>query len=238
MSSKSEGFSSLDRLLRFKPALSHDSQDSEDIDDSVYNEDGQFATDEVQQRDPRYVLGKKLLKFGRVHYRNIEFMPDWLQKRQSDICSHRTVPQIRRCLDKWTLKYDRELQDKYRTKKLGWGLIVADNNVTPLMMYGPEETVTYAHYFMPSRFALTKRVLQEFKLVLPSFQPKRVLDFGCGPATAGAAVAEVYGSICEKYTGTYLVICSYFVIKRNIQVPILLCVSICCYYCYCCFRYY
>lgn len=207
--SAAENFTTLDRLLRFKPALVHVAQEEDtegkpeddDLIDDVYSSDGTV----LEGRDPRFILGRRLLKLGKVNYRHIETIPEWLQLAQKDICSHRTVPQIRRCLDKWMLKSDRELQDKYRVKRLGWKRELEEGKTPTVVTYGPEETVAYAHYFLPSRFALTKRVLGEVKLLLPQFQPKRVLDFGCGPATAGAAVAEVWktkdGNSFAKYTG-------------------------------------
>lgn len=39
------------------------------------------------------------------------------------------------------------------------------------------------------------------KLYLPSFKPERVIDFGCGPGTAGAAVFDVWREDTKKYTG-------------------------------------
>ena len=48
---------------------------------------------------------------------------------------------------------------------------------------------------------MTKRVLSEVKTLLPDFRPKRVLDFGCGPATAGAAAVHVWGDDVLKYSG-------------------------------------
>ena len=37
-----------------------------------------FDLDDEEKRDPRYILGKKLLSLGKVHYRHIEHLPDWL----------------------------------------------------------------------------------------------------------------------------------------------------------------
>ena len=34
--------------------------------------------DDEDKRDPRYILGKKLLSLGKVHYRHVENLPDWL----------------------------------------------------------------------------------------------------------------------------------------------------------------
>jgi hypothetical protein len=40
------------------------------------NED--LDLDDEDKRDPRYILGKKLLSLGKVHYRHIENLPEWL----------------------------------------------------------------------------------------------------------------------------------------------------------------
>jgi ribosomal protein RSM22 (predicted rRNA methylase) len=53
--------------------------------------------------------------------------------------------------------------------------------VSEVIVYGPEETIAYTHYFMPSRFILLKRIMKELKALLPNYRPKRVFDFGCGP---------------------------------------------------------
>lgn len=44
-------------------------------------------------------------------------------------------------------------------------------------------------------------MLSEVKTLLPDFKPRRVLDFGCGPATAGAAAVHVWGDDVHKYSG-------------------------------------
>lgn len=38
------------------------------------------------------------------------------------------------------------------------------------------------------RYSIMKRIVQEMQILLPSFQPKRVMDFGCGPASAGKII--------------------------------------------------
>lgn len=202
-------FTPLDRLLRFKPALTHIEKDSDgELDEADAREFSGGDGEEVGYggRDPRFILGRRLLRLGKVNYRHIEGMPEWLQMVQKDICSNRTVPQIRRCLDKWMIKSDRELQERFRNKRLIWRRDGNSDKVQAVVTYGPEETIAYAHYFLPARYALAKRVLLEAKTLLPRFRPRRVLDFGCGPATVGAALAEVWGSTdagggCEKYTG-------------------------------------
>lgn len=73
--------------------------------------------------------------------------------------------------------------------------------VNTAFAYGPEETVAYAHYFMPSRYAITERIFKELKNTNPNFKPKRIVDFGCGPATGAAAAHAVWGEAIEKYTG-------------------------------------
>ena len=165
---ESHKFTSLDRLLRFKPALTHiekeedmdglPEDDNDALGDAHLNGDNPGA---MEGRDPRYILGRKLLRLGKVNYRHIETLPEWVQEVQKEICSHRTVPQIRRCLEKWMLKSDRELQERYKVKRLGWKRDLEEGKVSTVVTYGPEETIAYAHYFLPSRFALSKRVLKE-----------------------------------------------------------------------------
>jgi ribosomal protein RSM22 (predicted rRNA methylase) len=54
---------------------------------------------------------------------------------------------------------------------------------------------------MPSRFGLLNRVFTELQKLAPEFVPRRTVDFGCGPATAAAALSEVWGESAERYTG-------------------------------------
>lgn len=96
---------------------------------------------------------------------------------------------------------DKEIQQRYRLRKLGWRNNVDDKAMLKVVAYGPEETIAYAHYFMTSHFMITKRVFKEMKMLLPNFKPTRVLDFGCGPGTAGAAGIDVWGTELKKYTG-------------------------------------
>jgi ribosomal protein RSM22 (predicted rRNA methylase) len=96
---------------------------------------------------------------------------------------------------------DREIQQRYRHRKLGWRNNVDDKAMLKVLAYGPEETIAYSHYFMTNHFMITKRVFKEMKMLLPNFKPTRVLDFGCGPGTAGAAGIDVWGNELKKYTG-------------------------------------
>jgi hypothetical protein len=50
------------------------------------------------------------------------------------------------------LKTDRDVLEVYRTKKLGWRKEAKVGKLSPVLAYGPEETVAYCHYFMPSRW--------------------------------------------------------------------------------------
>lgn len=122
------------------------------------------------------------------------------------------------------LKPDRHLQQEYAFKPLGWdnnnkkgpptpssnekvprmknGKTTHDNS-TPFV-YGPEETVAYCNFFFPSRFAITQRIFREIKMLLPKYQPTRILDLGCGVGTVGAAAVDVWGSSgpgVQKYVG-------------------------------------
>lgn len=101
------------------------------------------------------------------------------------------------------IKVDRLLLQKYKTKQLVWGekLPTLNEKAQTVYAYGPEETISYTFYFVPSRYSITVRLFKELKLLSPNFQPKRVIDFGCGPATAGIAAYTVWSKQVEKYTG-------------------------------------
>jgi SAM-dependent methyltransferase len=89
------------------------------------------------------------------------------------------------------IAYDREDQIVYKNRKLGWRHSPPDAP-PPVLAYGPEETMAYGHYFFPSRYAIQRRICSELKKIVPNFQPKTVLDFGCGPGTGYAAAASVW----------------------------------------------
>jgi SAM-dependent methyltransferase len=193
------GINALDRLLLIKPAILEENDE--------YDYDGMHEFDENVELDgepdPRVRLSRKLLSLGRIYYRHIEGLPEWFTTKQAEICNNRTPAQVRRCLKDWMMKYDRAAIEKYARKPLIWGEKVPRiAKIGPIMAYGPEETVAYANYFMPSRFSITARVFNELKMVSPEFKPRRIVDFGCGPATAGAAAYSVWGPEgTSKYTG-------------------------------------
>ena len=57
---------------------------------------------------------------------------------------------------------------------------------------------------MPSRYQILTRLLKELKLLAPTFAPRRIVDFGCGPATGAAAAFSAWGDqkdALQKYTG-------------------------------------
>jgi SAM-dependent methyltransferase len=127
------------------------------------------------------------------------------------------------------LKPDRNLQQEYAFRPLGWDVSAKQSatpsptatagargkapktkagktqpdNSTPFV-YGPEETVAYCNFFFPSRFAITQRIFRELKMLMPKYQPRRILDLGCGVGTVGACAVNVWGSSgpgVQKYVG-------------------------------------
>ena len=164
----------LDRLLS-KPVL-YDEDTDDELDDELKprermaRNDPFAESDEEEESDeevasaPQLRVGKELLKLGRVPYRHIEKLPEWISQRKQEISEHRTPNQIRRCLKNWMLKPDRELQRKYAGRSLGWmdsAPSDASKEASRVMAYGPEETVAYLNYFFPSRFTITKRIFNE-----------------------------------------------------------------------------
>ena len=41
-------------------------------------------------------VGKQLLAMGKVPYRRIEYLPDWVMERKQEISDYRTPRQVRR----------------------------------------------------------------------------------------------------------------------------------------------
>lgn len=145
-----------------------------------------------------------LLRLGRIPYHSNVPIPQLVSERADEIAKHRTIPQLRRCLTKWmAVRHTTEELQKFRERALYWHDQVPSHSskVTSAVVYGPEETAAYAHYLLSGRFTITKRVLQELHNALPKFQPKRVLDFGCGPATAAAAVSAMWPDAMRRYVG-------------------------------------
>lgn len=199
-----EEITSVDRLFRFHPLKEEDGDDTFEDEfegrPDTRKEENEFLED--GDVDPRHKLGKAILSLGKIHYRHAEKLPEWFLERQDEICQYRTNPQIRRCLKDWMVKHDRDLLEKYRNKSLQWGhKLSSKEKPTEIRAYGPEETIAYSFYYMPGRYGLLHRVFTELSNIAPDFAPKRIMDFGCGPATAAAAAYEIWGAKAEKYTG-------------------------------------
>lgn len=199
-----EEYTVLDRMFRFKPAIDprtyHEDNETDDFDGIPEK----FVEDVDGEPDPSLRLGKHLMKYGKIHYKHIDRLPEWFQEKQRNICSHRTPAQIRRCLKNWMLENDRDLQVTFRHRKLGWRNSTSDKLPPSAMPYGPEETIAYAHYFMPSRFAVMTRILNEVKTLVPDLGKRtergiRMLDFGCGPATGLAAATSTWTRSDESH---------------------------------------
>ena len=180
--------SSLDKLLRVKPALIRDLEKEEDKFDGKPSPNDFIS---AHESDPPLRLGKEILKFGKIYYQHIDKIPTWITERLFYILENRTTAQVRRNLQSWMIAYDRDDQVLYKNRKVGWRNTIPAS-IPKAISYGPEETVVYSRYFFNSRYALLARVLDELKLVKPNFVPRTVLDYGCGPGTGFAAVRQVW----------------------------------------------
>ena len=138
----------------------------------------------------------------RIPYRKPEPLPPWVIERKDEICGRRTPQQIRRCLKDWMLKTNREKQKYYFKRPFAWSSHPETRKNLEVYPYGPEETISYSNYFFPGRYSVLKRVLTDVKTMLPDFEPKRIVDFGCGPGTGAAVAVEVFGrEAVSKYAG-------------------------------------
>lgn len=143
--------------------------------------------------DPFRTLGKTLLQQSRIPYRHIEPISEAVKKGKNEITAFRTNSQINRCIESWAEMEKKNAQIAFKTRKLGWRRNAPDK-LKPNLLYGPTETIAYAQYHMPTVFGVTRRVMRELAQMMPGFQPTRMLDFGCGPATALGAAVDVWGS--------------------------------------------
>jgi SAM-dependent methyltransferase len=201
------GMNPLERMVRIKPAIVNKKSPEEDEDEFNYSES--------DSTKPTIRLGLQLLKLSRTSYRRFDELPDFLYMKRQEICSYRTTSQIRRSLKSWMIKYDRELQTIYRLKPLTWdpekltktptddsSESIKFASTSPLLVYGPEETLAYTHYLLPSRYSISRRIFDDIKNLNPQFQPHRILDFGCGPGTCLASAIQVWGSDENKPSGS------------------------------------
>lgn len=228
LSSISEKFNErIDTALDERSLLSHNIISKEDDEsmrsemnlEGLYdpNDEKLLTEEEGSDPNPQYRIGKHLLRLSKVHYRHIYPLPLWFEEKQKLICNYRTKEQIRRTLKNWMVENDREFIKLFASKPLVWKTNEYSEKTsseeedskttrvsTKVLTYGPEETVAYSHYFLPSRYAIAERVLSDLKIFIPNFTPKKVIDFGCGPGTAGACVKEIwnYGENSKfKYVG-------------------------------------
>lgn len=181
-------------LGRWKPPISPE-------DDVAQDED----MDDEEIYHPSAMLAKKLLlDKGYVAYHHNPGLPPWVKAHMTTISKNRTTPQLRRCLQKWMVaRHSYDTLKKFSHRPLGWydNVPSSEDKFANAIVFGPEETAAYTHFFLPSRFAITKRVMNEVKKLLPSFSPVNVLDFGCGPATAAAAISTVWPDTMKHYAG-------------------------------------
>jgi ribosomal protein RSM22 (predicted rRNA methylase) len=168
---------------------------------------GDLKPEDIRPRE-EVLIGPQLLSLARRQYKKLEELPSWLLERRKIIALMRTNNQKRGVATELLKKipsHNYDLQLLYRNRLLGWKYS-KEPKKPPLVEYGPSEVVVYSDMFLPGRYLITKKILTELKERLPSFHPKKVLDFGCGPSTAYAAVLETWGGKenpkgMHKYTG-------------------------------------
>jgi len=193
----------MDRLLRVKPVILSDKEgEVEDVEGRPEEDDDLELLTPDGDVDPRGKIGKQLLKLGKVQYRHTNALPPWFMERRDEVLDKRTPSQIRRTLKDWMIGPDKGVVDTYKKTPLGWRQNVKENTkIAETIVYGPIEAITYCSYHMSSRFVILRRIFYELSLVMPSFKPNRILDFGCGPGTVASAAVDVWGKEVEKYHG-------------------------------------
>ena len=169
--------------------------------------DGRFES--ASSHDPELDIGKKILGLANNSYKQLNGIPEWLKIKVNEIKSMRTTNQKKRPLESLMQvmpSNNYELQVLYRNKPLGWRVYQQSSEITQPIVYGPMEAIVYTENFMPTRHQVLRRIMGELQVIIPSFKPSKVLDFGCGPGTGYTAALEIWGDKTydhgiRKYTG-------------------------------------
>ena len=136
---------------------------------------------------------------AKARWRVTSSFPDTLTEERGVMLqeTHRTGRQIKRAFRNVIEKHQKLAavrESERRQNAMGKRARPKKNfNGTDVVTYGPEQTfVSISHRLLPN-FATTQRVLEETKSILgPTFQPKKVIDFGCGCGSASAAAINVF----------------------------------------------
>ena len=182
-------YTTFDRLVNFKKAI------VEDIDLYRYEGIPESSNEFTQKRDKldtTIEVGKSILAVGKVPYRWVDHPSFYYQAKLAAICKGKRPSQIRRLLKDGLVEKDRDISLSYVSKNLEWNNSTEPKS-TP-MVYSQDDVISYSHYFMSARYSVVKKVLNEIRVLLPSFIPKNVLDFGCGPGTCLPAILEAFDS--------------------------------------------
>jgi hypothetical protein len=107
LNSDSDDLNSFEKLLRVRPAISYEEDLEEMEEEGTPDDDDDDIPDDPF--DPRYKLGKYLLKLSRVYYRHGQHYPDWFITKQKEICCNRSPAQIRRSLKNWMVRCNQNL---------------------------------------------------------------------------------------------------------------------------------
>ena len=145
-----------------------------------------------------------LLNFSRINGRNVQYMPKWAQISREDVLNLRSSKQLKRALEKPIFAPIMfEDNKRYRRREVGWVKKEFRKINTPnnLKLYGSEESIAYTKYILPGRYSQTRRVLNEISRLRPTWSPKSIIDFGCGPGTSLIAGSEIWNNSVRKYVG-------------------------------------
>ena len=140
--------------------------------------------------------------------KNTNILPLWTQDAIDEICNGKAPSSYRQNLEKWMLNPSNEEFKYYRTIPVGWANLSAtsttsssnnDNDDDDISSppeqqnfhYYKKTVQAYSSFIFHEKFAFTYSVLKELSHLLPNFQPKSLLDFGCGPLTATAAMLSI-----------------------------------------------
>eukprot|EP00977_Amphora_coffeiformis_P014728 scaffold4201_cov178-Amphora_coffeaeformis.AAC.23 len=174
--------------------------------DDIFDEDDDADADESSSE-----TYKALLSFSaRASWRMTPHsLPLSLQEAQRHILDNtplstrkkQTLPTLNSMIDGHVAlreRRERERRRIFQNKKYSKQDEKQDHEA-PTLLYGPEQAVASVKHRLHPHFSMTKRVLMESTSLVPSFQPKRVLDFGTGCGSAAAASWDVFGKSLDWF---------------------------------------
>jgi SAM-dependent methyltransferase len=142
------------------------------------------------QPPPKYIMDMQadLIQRSGRRTKQLKRTYDIILKQQRELIQSRELE--RRQLVNGTRKYPSKTRNHANAESLSSPI---DSNASPIY-YKPEYSLSSLKFRLVPNYSITKRVLAETQSLIgiSAFQPKRILDVGCGVGSASAAALEYF----------------------------------------------